>query len=405
MNMPKMTESAVILQVSKNPEIVKAARTILGKEKLLNLLEREVTLDNLFQVIAETKPDVILFDFDFYPQPFDLVDKIVSRFSKSAVVAILSDSETVDLDIVVLSGARAFVRYPFKRGKLVVTIKRVLQLLDRNQAQPPQAAELKKDDVHSNMFTVFSPKGGVGTTTVATNLAISIHNTFEEEVLLIDGKLMFGHVALYLNLLTGNSITDLITNVGMLDRQLVEQVVVRHTSGIHVLLNPSTISEVHRIEPENLYAVIQSLQKVYPNIIVDGGNTLDENTVTFMDSSDKILLVVNPDLASMRDVSQFMEISYSLSYPKEKLLLILNLIKRRTDVKTEEVENILKMKIFGKIPADEKLAVESINEGVPIIIKKPYHTISKSFNRIAKDLSDQIEVIDKDELENTKLGR
>jgi pilus assembly protein CpaE len=172
----------------------------------------------------------------------------------------------------------------------------------------------------------------------------------------------------------------------MLDERLIKQVVVRHSSGVHVLPSPNSITEAQGIKPENLFKVIQSLQSVYPNIIIDGGNNLNENTVTYMDSSDKILLVLNPDIASMRDVRQFMEISATLSYPKEKMLLILNLTGRKADVKKEEIENILKMKIFGKIPADGNLALSSLNEGVPILQKKPRHPISKAFFDITKEL-------------------
>ncbi len=237
-----------------------------------------------------------------------------------------------------------------------------------------------------NTFTIFSPKGGVGTTTISTNLAISLHKTLKEDVLVIDGKHMFGHIALYYNIRTGNSMTDMIAHAGSLDERLIKQVVVRHTSGIYVLPSPNSIIEAQGIKPENLFKVIQSLQKVFPNIIIDGGNNLDENTVTYMDSSDKILLVLNPDIASMRDVRQFMEISATLSYPRDKTLLILNLTGRKTDVRSQEIEKILNMKIFAKLPADGNLALSSLNEGIPILLKKPNHPISKAFNEIAKEL-------------------
>jgi pilus assembly protein CpaE len=391
--MSTTTESAKILLVSKNPAVIEAAERILAQEESLNLIDEKVTIENWYQIIAETKPDVILFDFTFHAQPFDLVDKIISSSTKSAVIAILWESKNIDLDRVVLSGARAFVKFPFQEGRLQATIKRVLQLIDRHRLQTPQVVEPEEEDVDCNMFTVFSPKGGAGTTTVATNLAISLHKTLGEDVLLIDGKLMFGHIALYLNLLTGNSINDLITYAEVLDDQIIEQVVVQHASGIHVLLSPHSIGEAQGIRPEDLFEVIQSLQRMYPNIVVDGGHNLDENSVTFMDASDKILLVVNPELSSMRDANQFMEISSTLSYPQEKIALILNLIKRKKDVKTEEVERVLNMEIFGKIPADEKLAVESINEGVPIFMKKPHHSISKAYKRIVKDLVAQMEAV------------
>ena len=242
-----------------------------------------------------------------------------------------------------------------------------------------------------NTFTIFSPKGGVGTTTISTNLAISLHKTLKEDVLVIDGKHLFGHIALYYNLRTGNSITDLITQADALDERLIKQVVVRHTSGIHVLPSPNLITEAQGIKPDELFKVIKSLQMVFPNIIIDGGNYLNENTVTYMDSSDKILLVLNPDIASMRDAKQFMDISATLSYPKDKTLLILNFTGRKANVKTEDIENILKVKIFGVIPSDGNLALNSMNEGVPILVKKPRHPISKAFIDITKELVEIIQ--------------
>jgi len=385
--MKTTTQPTTILVVSKNPSVIESTRTSLAKEKILKLIEKEVTSKNLFPVIAETQPDVILLDFEFQKHPFDLVDKIASEYSMCAVIAILSESEKIDSDRVLLSGARDFIQYPYQSGNLLITIKRVIELVERSQAHSSQQTPVLDTYVKpKNTFTIFSPKGGVGTTTIATNLAISLQKTLKEDVLVIDGKHLFGHIALYYNLSTANSITDLIVHASNLDERLIKQVVVRHTSGIHVLPSPKSIVEAQGIKPEDLFKVIQSLQMVFPNIIIDGGNNLNENTVTYMDSSNKILLVLNPDIASLRDVRLFMEISATLSYPKDKTLLILNLTGRKADVKTEEIENILKMKIFGKIPADDNLALSSLNEGVPILLKKPRHPISKAFNGITKEL-------------------
>jgi pilus assembly protein CpaE len=254
------------------------------------------------------------------------------------------------------------------------------------EIQSSNQASFKPSDHPANTFAVFSPKGGAGCTTIATNLAIGLHKTLNEDVLLIDGKHLFGHVALYLNLLTGNSITDLIAHVGMLDHQLINQVVVRHKSGIHVLPSPNTVEGANGIRPEDLFSVLQSLQDAFPNIIIDAGNHLDENTVTYLDASDKILFVLNPDLASMRDAKQFIEVSANLSYPKEKILFVLNLIGRKEEIKREEIENILKMKIFGKIPIDEDIALSSVNDGVPIIVKKNRHPISKAIFDLVDEL-------------------
>ena len=400
--MATTTESTTILLVSKNPSIIKATRTILSKVKILDLIEKKMTWENLFPVIAETHPDVILYDFEFSDHPFHLIDRIASEYPACGLVTILSESEMVNSDQVILSGARAIILYPYRSKNLVITINRTMELMVRNQTYSSPTPTPDINIKPKNIFTVFSPKGGAGCTTIATNLAISLHKTLKEDVLLIDGKHLFGHVALYLNIRTGNSINDLISHAGNLDQRLINQVVIRHVSGIHVLASPLSITEAQGIRPENLFNMIQSLQQVYPNIIIDGGNNLNENTVTYMDSSDKILLVLNPDLASMRDVRQFMEISATLSYPKDKTLLILNLCGRKADVKKEEIEAILKMKIFGKIPADENLALSSLNEGVPILLKRPRHPISKAFSNITKELIKVIQISKTEYLEKEK---
>lgn len=383
---------------------------ILAKVEFLNLITKEVTSDNLLAVIADTKPDVILLDFNFQYKPFDLMEKIKSENPDCDIIAILPESEIDNLEQVVLSGARAFVQFPYQSDILVVTIKRVMELGVRNKDYLIRIPGADIDNKPKNTFTVFSPKGGAGTTTIATNLAISLHKTLKEDVLLIDGKHQFGHVALYLNLHTGNSITDLSTHAGLLDERMIKQVVIRHISGIHMLPSPNSIIDAQGISPENLVKVIQSLQQVFSNIIIDGGNNLNENTVTYMDSSDKILLVLNPDLASMRDVRQFMDIAATLSYPKDKMLLILNLTGRKADVRKEEIEKILKMKIFGKIPTDENLALSCLNEGVPILLKSPRHPISKAFSTIAAELeiiiqTSKSEYLERENSEKTELPK
>ncbi len=397
--MSPTTEPATILLISKNSSIIQATRSTLSSIETLNLIEKEVNSENLLPVIAETQPEVILLDFEFQHQPFELMDKIASEFPGCAVIAILPESEIANSDRVVLSGARAFILFPYRSDNLVTTINRVLELMVRAQAFSTQASTLEKFAKPKNTFIVFSPKGGVGTTTIATNLALSLHKTLNEDVLLIDGKHQFGDVALYLNLRTGNSITDLISHAGMLDQRLIKQVVVRHISGIYVLPSPNSLTEAQGIRPEDLFKVLASLQQVFPNIIIDGGNHLNENTVTYMDSSDKILLALNSDLASLRDVRQFIEITETLSYPKNKTLLVLNATGRKADVKKEAIEEILKMKIFGKIPADENLALSSLNEGVPIVLKNPRHPISKAFTDLAKELAKIIHTLQNDYLE------
>jgi pilus assembly protein CpaE len=401
--MAATSDQTTILLVSNSNAVINATRQVLSQQADYYVIDKELTADNLMPAIAETQPDIILLDYSFQPRNFfELVDRIATEYPMCAVVVILPEQEVINSERVILSGARAFLIFPYKQDHLVNTIKRVMELMERSQTFTMPTVVKEPTEKPKNTFTVFSPKGGAGTTTVATNLAISLQKHLKEDVLLIDGKHLFGHVSLWLNLRTGNSITDLITHAGTLDQRLIKQVVVRHVSGVYVLPSPNSITEAQGIRPEDLYKVVQALQYVFPNIIVDGGNNLNENTVTYMDLSERILLVLNPDLASLRDVRQFIEVAKTLSYPPQKTLLILNLIGRKADVKREEIEQILNMKIFGRIPADENLALTCLNEGVPIVLKNSHHPVAKAYEEITTALVKQIKEMNAEYLATVK---
>ncbi|MBA4383673.1 MAG: hypothetical protein C0410_02965 [Anaerolinea sp.] len=385
--MTTSSESTKILVVTKNKSLKTIIDDSIFNQKELEPLVSNSLNEDILQSIAETSPGLILLDYEYQENLFELVDKIATEYPECGVIVILPEEEMINSERVILSGARAFILNPFKKENLLKTIRRVIELMTRGHAGGSNQVPSNPLERPKNTFTVFSPKGGAGTTTVAINLAISLQRELKEEVLLIDGKHLFGHVALCLNLRTANSITDLISHIGVLDQRMVKQVAVKHVSGISVLPSPTSISEAQGIRPEDVFKMLEILQTVYPNIIIDAGSHLTDNTVTYLDLSDKILLVLNPDLASLRDVRQFTEVTRTLSYPDEKTLLILNLTGRKTDVKREEIEKILKMKIFGKIPADENAVLGCLNEGVPIVLKFPRHQISAAFASISKSLA------------------
>jgi len=388
--MTKLNGSATILLVSNNPSIIESTRKAVGNSEFLNLAEDRVSSRILSKALVNTQPDVVLLDFDNLQQPFFLVYKLASEYPMFPSIAILPDSKIEYADRVVQAGAKDIISFPFvSPDELTNKISEFVHLPTEEEDQTSNSPSFTPSDHPANTFAVFSPKGGTGCTTFATNLAIALHKKTQEDVLLIDGKHLFGHVSLYLNLLTGNSMIDLIAHAGMLDQQLINQVVVRHKSGIHVLPSPNSVEGADGIQPEDLFSVLQSLQDVFPNIIIDAGNHLDENTVTYMDASDKILLVLNPDLASLRDAKQFIEVSSNLSYPKDKILFVLNRMGRKEDIKREEIENILNLQVFGKIPEDEDVILSSINDGTPIILEKSRHPISKAIS----DLVDELDFI------------
>jgi pilus assembly protein CpaE len=383
--MPNTNGKSNLLIVSNSQPLVEDIESALKDEKDFIVLDHLDGNADIGPAIVKAQPEVVLLDINLKGEAtYDIVDKLASQFPSIAVVVILPETDVHKSDKVILSGARAFILHPFTKKNLMTSLRRVVELLKRNYpAFSSQDLGIPAPVKPKNTFTIFSPKGGAGCTSIAVNLAIGLRQIIKESLLLVDGKHLFGHVAMMLNLRTANSITDLISHAGMLDQQLINQVVVDHVSGIKVLPNPSVIAEAQGIRPEDLFKVISELQSTFSVIIIDGGNYLNENTVTYMDASERVILILNPNLASIRDTRQFLEVARSLSYPAEKIMLVLNNTGHKTDIHKDEVEKILKAKVVCEVPSDENFAINSINEGVPMIIKNPRHPVSKAIQALA----------------------
>jgi pilus assembly protein CpaE len=383
--MPKTEGQASVIIASENQALLSDIQSAFKEDEGFTILQQLSLKKEIEPAVVKLQPDIVLIDFTLFKEStYDVVDVLASKFPSVAVVVILPESDVQLSDKVILSGARAFILYPFAKKNLLTSLHRVVELLKRNfPSLTTQGAAVPALVKPKNTFIVFSPKGGVGTTSIAINLAIALRQLSKEAILLIDGKHLFGHVALMLNLRTANSITDLISHAGMLDKQLINQVVVDHVSGIKVLPSPTVVTEGQGIRPEDLYKVITELQACFPTIIIDGGNFLQENTITYMDASERIIAILNPNLASIRDVHQFLELCKSLSYPADKIMLVLNNSGHKTDIPKSEIEKILKTKVVCEIPSDENFALSAINEGVPMLLKNPRQPVSKAIQNLA----------------------
>jgi pilus assembly protein CpaE len=342
----------------------------------------------LVRDLQTTESEIILIDHQLGGQPtLDIIDDLALQFSQRAIVAILPTNDPLGAQQVMLAGARAFVIQPFTQVNLLSTLRRVRDLeARRRQVQVGQAVAAPDGQGPLRTLITFSPRGGVGTSTVAANLAVALQEETEARILLMEGKLFFGHLDVMLNIRSRNSLADLIPHATALDEVLVNEVVTLHASGLAVLLAPSDVQLAQGVRAQDLFNVINSLERLYDYIVIDGGSALSENTVTLMDFADRILLVTSPDLAALHDISRFTRISQSLAYPAEKTLLVLNRAGLKGGVKERDIENVLHQNIFAEIPDDEANALRSLNRGIPLVLNYPRSPASKAYKDLARKL-------------------
>jgi pilus assembly protein CpaE len=197
----------------------------------------------------------------------------------------------------------------------------------------------------------------------------------------------FGHLEVMLNLRVQNTLSDLIPHATNLDEGLVRDVVTPHPSGIHVLLAPSNVQIAQGIRAEDIYNIYIGVSRFYDYIVVDAGGPLNDISVTLMDAADRVLLVTTPDLAALHDTSRFMQLSRSLAYPADKILMILNKAGVEGGVKLRDIESVLHYQVYHQIANDPANVLRSINRGIPYLVFYSHSSASKSIQQLARNLT------------------
>jgi pilus assembly protein CpaE len=363
-------------------------RTAIQSDDEFLLVEELESADKASKRIRSAMPSVILVDHQIQGQPsLDLVDELALQFPDIPMVAMLGAKDTLQAQQFMLAGVRGFMIKPFTQVNLLSTLRRMRDLEARRRvAQTTSDGKSSERTEPLQVITVFSPRGGVGCSTIAINLAVALHEQLEAEVLLLEGKLLFGHLGLMINMRPRNTIADLIPHAGALDASLVEEVVSRHASGIHVLLSPMDLNVAQGIRPEALYGVVKGVSQAFDFIVIDSGSFLNENTVTLMDIADLILLVTTPDLAALHDTSRFIQASSTLAFPAEKLLTVLNRGGMVGGLKGKHIESSLHHELFAQIPDGGSSVIRSLNRGVPLLLGSPRNPVSREIRLLATKL-------------------
>ena len=386
--MAAISESTRVVFIGEPGPIQQQITTALNTQMEFELVDVLSSRDRLTREIRATEPHLLLVDHVLEGIPtLDLLDDLALQFPDLAIIAILPKDDAVLVQQVMLAGARAFLVQPFTQVNLITTLKRVKELENRRQQSKVIATTKGSDSsIPVRSIAVFSPRGGTGVSTIAANLAVAIQLYTKKQVLLLEGKQFFGHLDVLMNIRSRNTIADLLPHAATMDEGLIHDVVVQHVSGIHVLLGPGDLQIAQGIRPDDLYNVFIGLQKVYPFIVIDAGSHLNENTVTLLDASDRILLVTNPDLAALHDASRFIQISKTLAYPSDKTLVILNRENIQGGIRTNDVEGALHNQLYAHIPDDSANALRSLNRGIPVIMKYGRSSMSKALIALAKNL-------------------
>ena len=232
---------------------------------------------------------------------------------------------------------------------------------------------------------VFGPKGGVGTSTVAVNLAIALQKA-DTKVALIDASLQFGNVDVLLNLHAQRSIADISQTINDLDADLISTVVTPHPSGLKTLLAPTRPELADLVLPDHMQRIVEQMKQQFDYIVIDTPSTLSDLVLTTLDLADRVVLLSMADVPAIKNTRTFFQVTEALGYDKGKIVLVLNQFDSRNPITPKMIEENLKHKVVLSIPFDAETIAGSIRRGLPFIAEQKNKPIASAINQLADRL-------------------
>jgi len=236
------------------------------------------------------------------------------------------------------------------------------------------------------VITVWSPKGGVGKTTMSVNLGLALTEGGARRVCLVDLDLAFGDVAITMQLFPTHSIEHAIGSESSIDAELLNGLLTRHQDSMMILAAPSHPDVRDRVSPTLVSQVLRTLKESFDFVVVDTPPAFDEQTLTALDETDEIVIIATLDVPTLKNVKVGLETLDMLNIAQERRHLLLNRADDEVGISPDRVEGILGMRPETLVATSLEVAA-STNAGSPIVVKNPYHPTSTAIIALASQLA------------------
>jgi pilus assembly protein CpaE len=397
-----MTDTIKVLIVDDIPETRDHLTKLLGFEGDIDVVGSAASGVEAIDLARSLVPDVVLMDINMPDMDgITATEQLAEAVPTAAVIMMSVQGEADYLRRSMLAGAREFLVKPFSSDELTASIRQVYarekDKLSRMAAAAPAAAPAASGVAPSSATTesgepgtvvaVFSPKGGVGRTTVAVNMAVAAATELGKKVVLVDGSFQFGDVGVLLNLNPKNkSIADLVPELEQAGHEVesIDTFVINHSAGIRVLLAPPSPEMAELITPSGVKRVIESLRLSHDLVVVDCTAFFNDTTLAILDSADTILTMLSLEITSIKNMRLFLEVTEQLGYESGKIRLVLNRADSALGIRVADVEHSIGRKVDDTIVSDGRSVVYALNRGVPFFLSNREAQVSQDILRLAK---------------------
>ncbi len=362
-------------------DVVKVQQDMAALGVVRDLSQALETLDRL-------APEVILADIGSgILQRTEILSRLAAPASGVAVIVVAMLGEVDMVRQAMLHGAQGFLLKPFSEAELLSSIRQAYELVLQRRAERPktEVAPQAESIRRSEIVAVFSPKGGVGCTTVAINLAVALKALTEKPVILLDADLRFGDVDTALNISSATSVGTLVSQLDDMDNQLLDRSLIPHKSGIRVVVAPPHLDMADAIRPDHLRKLLLRLAELDEGyVVVDAWSSLDDCTLSVLDNCQHLVVITTPQVTAMRDVHRFLEVLDLLGYGRARTRLVLNHCYHRSQVNVKDLERALGFSIVQEIAYSPNQVTASLNRGVPLVQEYKDSAAARSIMQLAQ---------------------
>ena len=370
-----------IIVISPNKVLKEQIRQgVQGIDAARQVLLFDDGLENLALAANQEHPDIIIMEGMCHEtNKLNVLEQFNQQHPDIALVILCENASSEFLMGAMRSGVKDVLHLPLVMSELQLTVGRI-------------EAKLKKADPmqkRAKVIAFVASKGGSGATFLACNLGYVLAATNEAKVALLDLNLQFGDAALFVSdTVPANTLADVTANISRLDASLLTSSMVQVLPNFGVLAAPEDIEHAQDVKPEHIEALLKLTEAQYDYVIMDIGSTLSASSVKALDHADLICVVLQETLPFIRDSKRFIHTLQSLGYTKDKVHLILNRYEKGGDIRLEDVEATLGMKVFKTIPNSYEAVSASVNQGVPIMKIARHDPVTKALQEVAQKLAE-----------------
>ena len=377
-----MSENISTIILSESESTKEVLRRYLKEFGKFDCLEEIKDFSEIYNTLSSLSKSLLIIDVSSdFAKYKDFITNLSAAAPNCKIVAI-SDNPSVELIVKLMrAGAKDFLAVPIIKTEFLHVLEKIYEQLNDSNTKENKC----------RVITVFSNKGGIGKTSIASNLALELAKITKENVALVDLNFQLGDITSFFDIKPSFNISYMLQNLDKISSDFLLNTIEKYKdTSLYVLADPPYFKQAENISKNQISKLFEKLKETFSYVVVDTDATFDGKTVTALDNSDLIFLVTIVNLPALRNCQRILDLFNKLGYDSEKTQIVINRYMENDDIKIEDVEKVLEKSVYWKIPNNYFTMMAAINKGISVAEVNPESNVAISYKEFAMSVSDMV---------------